>query len=240
MKMMVGSLRLLLLFLWVLFGIVAGLFSPLMSVRIHQLLIKYWHRAVLLFVGIKPSFSGARPEKGALMVSNHVSWLDISVLGSRYPVVFLANNEISSWPVLGYLIRKAGTLFIHRGKGSVHAISSINSTLARQQSVAIFPEGKTTDGKDVARFQPRLFQAAIDADTTVQPLVIRYQNCRNEIQIEVSYAGDINFVQSLWRVVCLPYKSVSAHLFEPLAGFQSRDDLSKCAEEKIRERLQIY
>lgn len=228
------------LLLWVLFGIIVGLFSSLMSLRVHQLLIKYWHRAVLLFVGIKPVFSGVKFEKGALMVSNHVSWLDISVLGSRYPVVFLAKNEISSWPVLGYLIRKTGTLFIHRGKGSIHVISSINSTLSRQQSVAIFPEGKTTDGKGLARFQPRLFQAVIDADKTVQPVVIRYLNRRNEIQTEVSYAGDLNFVQSLWRVLCLPYKSVSVHLFDPLAGFQSRDDLSKCAEEKIRERLQIY
>ena len=238
MSKIIGVLRFCGLVILVLAGLIAGLVSPLMSYKFYRQFITTWHQAVVWIVGVKTEYTGVGFASGALIVSNHVSWLDISVLGSRYPVTFLAKAEIASWPVLGYVVRKAGTLFIARGKGSAGAVESVSSALSINQSVVIFPEGKTTDGLDVARFAPRLFQAAMNACQPVQTLGLRYHDRRGDVLTDVSYVGDISFMQSLWNVLCVRGKSVKIHLFSPVSDPESRDSVSKNARKQIREWLQ--
>jgi 1-acyl-sn-glycerol-3-phosphate acyltransferase len=237
MSKIIGVLRFFGLMVLVLAGLIAGLVSPLMSGKFHRQFIKKWHQAVVWIVGVQTEYSGAGFADGALIVCNHVSWLDISVLGSRYPVIFLAKAEIAGWPVLGYVVRKAGTLFIARGKGSAGAVESISSALSVNQSVVIFPEGRTTDGLDVARFAPRLFEAAIRTGQPVQALGLRYHDGYGDILTDVSYVGDMSFMQSLWKVLCVRGKSVKIHLFDPVSGPKSRDSVSKNAREQIRDWL---
>jgi len=233
----IGVLKLFGLLVLVLGGLIAGLASSVMSCKFHRQFIKKWHQAAVWIVGIQTEYSGAGFSNGALIVCNHVSWLDILVLGSRYPVIFLAKAEIAGWPVLGYVVRKAGTLFIARGTGSAGAVESISGALSMNQSVVIFPEGKTTDGLDVARFAPRLFQAAISTDKPIQALGLHYHDCRGGTLIELSYIGDISFMQSLWKVLCVRGKSVKIHLFSPVSVPESRDSVSKNAREQIRNWL---
>jgi 1-acyl-sn-glycerol-3-phosphate acyltransferase len=237
MNKVIGVLRFCGLVILVLAGLIAGLVSPLMSYQFHCQFITKWHRAVVWIVGIKMEYSGAEFTSGALIVCNHVSWLDISVLGSRYPVIFLAKAEILGWPVLGYVVRKAGTLFIARGNGSASAAESITGALSSNQAVVIFPEGKTTDGLDVARFAPRLFQAAINTGRPVQALGLHYHDSPGNTLTDVSYVGDISFMQSLWKVLCVRGKSVKIHLFSAVSDPESRDSVSKNAREQIRKWL---
>ncbi len=168
------------------------------------------------------------------MVSNHVSWLDISVIGSELPVIFLAKGEIARWPVLGFIIKTAGTLFIDRGKGAKDANARLSESLSKNRSVLIFPEGTTTDGHSVKRFYPRLVQSAIDSKTCVQPVALRYSDKDGNLLPRVSYARNMTFLQSLWQIVCLGRIRVHVRIFELLAPSDSRDWIAKEAELKIR------
>ena len=118
--------------------------------------------------------SGAwRPApQAAYLVSNHISWLDVLVIGSIRPVCFLAKSEISQWPLIGYLARRAGTLFIKRGQGVQSATRAVTDCLRHGHSVVVFPEGTTSDGSQVKPFYPRLFSVVENHETMVQPLAL--------------------------------------------------------------------
>jgi len=216
----------------------AGLFCSILSVflthGLYQKVTRLWHKGVLWAVGIQCEFSGAMPAPGVLVVSNHVSWLDISVIGSRMPVVFLAKGEIASWPILGFIIKTAGTLFIDRGRGASDAKARLSESLTNNQAVLIFPEGTTTDGRSVNRFHPRLMQSAIDSNARVQPVALHYFSKDGKLIPEVSYTRNMTFLQSLWQTVCLGRIRVHVQVFELLVPSDSRDRLAREAEVKIR------
>ncbi|NKB75694.1 MAG: hypothetical protein GKR96_01315 [Gammaproteobacteria bacterium] len=131
---------------------------------------------MLHILGIRCELSGDEFSAGSLLVSNHVSWADICLIGSAFPVTFLAGSKIGKWPVLGWLMNKAGTLFIDRGRGAERASREVANLLATGNSVAIFPEGRTSDGKSVGKFHARLYQAATAANKNVQAVGIRYED----------------------------------------------------------------
>ena len=124
-----------------------------------------WYRRVLACLNIRVSVTGQPAEAPCLVVCNHISWLDILVLGSAVPVAFLSKAEVAQWPLISRLSRAGGTLFIKRGgEGAArHSIEGIRKAFRRQQSVAVFPEGTTGKGHTVLPFHPRLFAAAIES-----------------------------------------------------------------------------
>lgn len=115
------------------------------------------------------------PSAGArLIVSNHVSWLDILVIGSVSPACFLSKSEVRRWFAFGFLAARFGTVFMRRGSGAGNALDAINARLSQGMAVAVFPEGTTTDGTAIRPFYPRMLAAAIDAGVPVQPVALRY------------------------------------------------------------------
>ena len=95
-------------------------------------------------LGLHIRWHGPAPQANALVVSNHISWCDIPILGGLAPVRFLSKAEVADWPLIGWLARQAGTLFIQRGGGQARQVkSAIRSALASGESVLIFPEGTT-------------------------------------------------------------------------------------------------
>ncbi len=231
----IGLARILVLVVLALAGVLAGSFSGLLSTRTYLKLATVWHFCVTRIVGVDCRFNAEKHKPGALVVCNHVSWLDISVIGSRFPVVFLARSEIARWPILGWIIKKAGTLFIERGKGSRAAVKEIADSLRRNQSVLIFPEGRTTDGSAVTRFQPRLFQSAIDSDAMIQPVAIRYVDKCGQRVDRMSWHGNLSFLASLWRTVCGPGIVASIQVFQSIPATCSRDSLGQKAESCVKQ-----
>lgn len=171
--------RVALLALHVLFGV---LLSPVILARhshgglgTNPRLICWWHNRLADILAIRISVEGHRPLPPALLVSNHVSWLDIVVLGSLTHTHFLSKHEVRDWPVIGWLAARAGTLFIRRGSGEAGTISEqIAERLRADGLLTLFPEGTTTDGREVRPFFSRLFAAAIDTGTDVIPVALRY------------------------------------------------------------------
>lgn len=158
-----------------------------------------WFGAI---VGLHVSKEGKMPDKPCLLVSNHVSWLDIIVLGSFSPAYFVAKSDILAWPVIGYLAKQGGTLFVRRGeKQQAKAISEEMVWLLKQnRTVIAFPEGTTTNGETVLPFHASLFQAALLTKATVQPVAIQYLG---KAKGYAPFIGEDAFVPHLVRMLSL-------------------------------------
>src|SRR5690606_21575452 len=108
-----------------------------------QPVARHWFRLVLLVMGVRRRVFGAPAPGPVLVASNHVSWLDIVVLGSHIGSCFVSKSEVAAWPLVGWLARQGGTLFIHRGRhDSAERIAhDMTARLLRGHRVLFFPEG---------------------------------------------------------------------------------------------------
>jgi 1-acyl-sn-glycerol-3-phosphate acyltransferase len=138
--------------------------------------ICWWARTVCRIFGVRRRVSGAIGAGPLLVAANHISWIDIQLLHSVAPMGFVGKAEISTWPVVGWLARIGGTVFHERGshRSASGVATTMSDRLQEGGKVAIFPEGGILPGPGVKRFHARLFGAAIDTDTPVQPVMIRY------------------------------------------------------------------
>lgn len=141
------------------------------------------------------------PQTHGLWVSNHISWLDIPVVGSVAPVFFLSKAEIGEWFIFGKLARAGGTLFIKRGSGDSGGVSGQISDFLRQgSSVVFFPEATTTDGTKIKKIYGKLLQSAIDTDLPICPLVVAYVDKDGRLSDDAAYYGKRTMLDSLRRV----------------------------------------
>ena len=135
-----------------------------------------WSRAVGWIIGMRVAVDGATPTGAFLLVSNHLSYVDIILLASRLPCVFVSKAEVADWPVLGWLARSAGTIFVDRGRGRdlVRVSEEIGATLQAGQGVVLFPEGTSTQGAEVTAFRSSLLAPAAELGLPVRYASIRY------------------------------------------------------------------
>ncbi len=162
--------------------------------------VRHWHQHVCRALEVSVETRG-EVHPGVLYVCNHISWLDIPVLGAQLPGVrFLSKAEVRRWPVIGWLASRAGSLFIERGKGQ-DSVQKVAQALQQGHSVLIFPEGTTTDGLSLRRFHPRLLQAAQHAGAAIQPIALRYLDRHGAPNPRVAYIDDDSFGETLQRIV---------------------------------------
>lgn len=197
----------------------------------------WWHQRVLHALGITINIHGTAEDSATLFVANHLSWLDIHLIGSHLPVRFLSKAEVRDWPVFGWLANRAGTLYIPRGSKSAseQANQIMQQTLSDDQHVVLFPEATTTDG-NIKRFHGRLMQSAIDAQCLIQPVAIRYPDGNGSpVHAAVLYTGRTSFMQSAINVMAARNLSAELYFLEPINTQNlSRDTLASSAEEQIR------
>ena len=213
---------------------------PRLDAHARRLRIRGWSRRLLHVMGIDVRMTGTLGHPNVLVVANHVSWLDIFALHAVGPVRFIAKSEIARWPVIGWLVAGAGTLFIERARRhDTHRVNAeIAQALANGDIVAVFPEGTTSDGRDVLPFKASLLQPIIDAAGTIQPVAIRYRTQAGERSAVPVYTDDITFAGSFWRVCGARRLVVDlvAGAPQPVTG-RHRRDLAREAEAAIRSAL---
>jgi 1-acyl-sn-glycerol-3-phosphate acyltransferase len=193
--------RALLVVLWVIAGLLAvTLVFPLASRRVKACMNQGWSRCLMALCGVRTTVLGDPVRTGAVLwVANHVSWVDIFVLNRVRPTSFIAKSEIRRWPVIGWLVAGAGTVFIERGRR--HAVRAVGHEMKRRfdggEVIGLFPEGTTSPGFDVAPFHSSLFDAAIRAQVDIQPvaLLFFYKGKRSD---GAAFVGEQNLVQNLW------------------------------------------
>ncbi|MFF7708147.1 1-acyl-sn-glycerol-3-phosphate acyltransferase [Pseudomonas sp. NPDC007930] len=182
---------------------------------------------------------GALPATPMLWLSNHVSWMDIAVIGQLAPISFLSKDEVRRWPVAGWLATRAGTFYIRRGAGDSQRLrQDMAEHLHRRGPVLIFPEGTTTDGRDVRTFHGRLLACAVESGAPVQPVALRY--LRNGQPCDVApFVGDDDMLSHLMRVLSAGPIDVEVHLLPPIASRgQERAALAHAAQGAVRTVLQ--
>ena len=179
-------------------------------------------------------------DGNVLLVANHVSWLDVFVLNSVHPVRFVARADLARWPLVGRMLRKVGTLFVERARklDSRRVNERTSNALASGDIVAVFPEGKTSDGSDVLPFKSSLLQPIVDANGHVQPIALRYRNATGEVSIIPAYIDNMTMLASLWRITGARSLVVDVHAPPMLAAQKMhRRDLARSAESAIRQVL---
>ena len=180
---------------------VAALF-PLYGNSRRSRAVSRWSARLLAILNVKPSVQGAPPaiaNRAAVLVANHVSWLDIQLIHSVWQVRFVAKSEVRRWPLIGWLSARTGTLFIERGKHR-HAArinQSIHAAFQQGDAIGVFPEGTTTDGKELTRFHASLLQPAVDERAIVCPVALRYLDESGNINVNASYVGDTTLMESM-------------------------------------------
>lgn len=173
--------------------------------------VQYFCRQLCKVFNLEVQVHGVIPREPALWVSNHVSWLDIAVLGSGARVFFLAKAEIGKWPLLGKLAKGGGTLFIKRGSGdSIKIKEQITSFLKQDIPVLFFPEATTSDGSRIKKIYGRILGAAIEANRPVQICLICYVNQHGQLDMVAPFIDNISFADHVKNVLEMP--KVTAHL----------------------------
>ncbi len=184
----------------------AALLFPFYAKATRQRAISRWSRRLLAHLCVCPQVRGAPPlipHRAAVLVANHVSWLDIQLIHSVWPVRFVAKAEVRSWPLIGWLSARAGTLFIERGnhRHAAQVNQSIHAAFEQGYAVGVFPEGTTTDGHKLARFHASLLQPAVDEGAVIYPVALRYLDETGAINVRASYVGETSLAQSLRMIL---------------------------------------
>jgi 1-acyl-sn-glycerol-3-phosphate acyltransferase len=223
---------------------ISALVFPFISRSAQLRIIQRWSRGVLDILHVRLHRQGTIPGDSipTVIVSNHVSWLDIWLIHSVNPVRFVAKSDIRSWPVVGWLVERAGTIFIQREKRHDTARTNrlIIDTLIRGERVGMFPEGTTTDGSELKPFHASLFQPAVGAGARIVALALRYPGAQGTPNLDAAYAGDRSLRESL-RLI-LRHRSLRAELI--VAGVfdvsgKTRREIAREAEQLIASALAL-
>lgn len=199
-----------------------------------------WSMKLLSILKVEVVVKGdpdAAHRSGALLVANHVSWMDIYVLFSVVRTRFVSKAEVRGWPLIGRLAEAAGTLFLAREKKSdaMRINQMMASHLREGDCLTFFPEGTTSDGSGLMPFFPSLFQPAVDAEAQVWPVRIHYLTPDGDHCRDAAYYGGTSLGESLVRIARLKAVRVEVHFLAPIPskGLRRRE-LAGAAEAAIR------
>ena len=179
---------------------------PRLSVAKRHVRVQVWSLVMLDRLGIQLVVEGSPPIVGPmLLVSNHISWVDIAVMHATRHCRFVSKDEIARWPVVSTLANAADTLYITREsrRDAMRVVHQMAECLQGGDVLAIFPEGTTGDGSTLLPFHANLLQAAISAGAPVQPVALQFVDAASgQISFAPCYVGDDTLWQSLWRTLC--------------------------------------
>ncbi|WP_136413131.1 lysophospholipid acyltransferase family protein [Herbaspirillum sp. ST 5-3] len=185
---------------------VCALIFPLIDAAGRQGHVRRWSRELLALCNVAVQIrhaQGVQDAPRALIVANHVSWLDIFVINMFHPCRFVAKSDIRDWPLIGWLCEKTGTIFISRGKlRDVRRIyQGLVTSLHAGDHVAFFPEGTTAPQGTLLPFHANLFEAAIEAEVPVQPYAVRYVDKEGRLHPAADFVGEMSFLESMLTVL---------------------------------------
>jgi 1-acyl-sn-glycerol-3-phosphate acyltransferase len=181
----------------------------------------------------------ARLDSGALVVGNHVSWIDIYVVNAWRPTPFVSKAEVRSWPVVGWLAQQLDTIFLQREKRSdaKRIMHELAQRLVRGELMCVFPEGTTSLGRDLLPFHSNLFQAPVSAACPVQPICLMYEDANGRQSEAPAYIDDLTLPFTLNAM--LRDTPLTAHLYvcDAIAPGADRRVLARQAQAAVETAL---
>lgn len=217
-----------------------GLAFPLLKPAQRDRAIMAWARRLLKVLGVRAQIDAAPSlPGGALLVCNHVSWLDIYLIHAAQRVHFVSKSEVRAWPVAGWLAHKTGTLFLERGRraDTARVNAEMRALMHAGAWVAVFPEGTTSDGRALRRFLPSLLQPAVELDCPIVPAALRYRTLAGEYSAAPAYIDEMSLWQSFWQIVSEPGLVAELHFGEPILPDRHRRELAEQAEQSVARLL---
>ena len=209
------------------------------SVRRHAI-IRSWSRDILHIAGVDVRAVGfpTDSERPVTLIANHVSWADIFALNTQRACHFIAKAELRQWPIAGRLLANVGTIFINRSdRKETHRLKRVvHELLDAGETVAVFPEGTTSDGHNVLKFHASLLEPIVASEGEVWVVAIRYFRGRsNERTDAAAYIGDMTLLQSLHMIHDAAGVVAELHFIEAIncAGLNRRE-VARRAEAAIR------
>lgn len=225
------KLRFARVFLHVMRGVATCAFIfPWIASPKREALVRRWSFQLLALCKVRVKFidqSGGQIADHALIIANHVSWLDIFVINSWQACHFVAKADIRSWPIAGWLSAQAGTIFLARGKQrEVRRIyEGLVHQLEQNKRIAFFPEGTTGAQGGLLPFHANLFEAAIEAKVPVLPFAVRYVDAQGQLHPAADFIGEMTFAESMKAI--LQAGGLTAELIQlpniPTDGAHRRD-----------------
>lgn len=203
--------------------------------------VQLWSQQLLRIFRVRVKMNLTTLGSGTMVVANHLSWLDIFVINSLSPCRFVAKSDIRSWPLLGWLAERAGTIYITRGsKADVKRIYQyLIDEIKAGERIAFFPEGTTSLQGQVLPFHANLFEAAIHAQVAIQPIALRYLNERGELNNAIDFVGDMSFAASMTQILLSGEVIVELQALTPISSTdQHRRDLAVAAQLAVVHALQ--
>jgi lyso-ornithine lipid O-acyltransferase len=197
-------------------------------------------RRVLGCLGIRLVIEGQPPARG-LVVSNHLSYLDIVLYAAAAPCCFVSKSEVRRWPVFGGLARAGATIFLDRAsqKSASAAVSEMARRLEIPVPILLFPEGTSSDGAQVLRFHARLFQPAVEAQAPVTEAAIGYRHTDGAGEEEICWHGNADFVPHLWKVLGIRGICARIRFGQPKMYSDARMAARRTQAEVTRMRVQM-
>lgn len=232
------------LLLHILSGLFQSIIYPHFSRSVQRYMVRKWARKMLGILNVELSWSGSLPpedEQRVILIANHISWLDIMIILTIYPVRFVAKSEVLSWPLLNILCRKVGTIFIKREKrnDTMRVNQDISEALVAGDSIAIFPEGTTSDGTVLLHFHASLLQSAATVEASLYPVAINYRDMSGAHNAAVAYVN-VTIVESLRHILQQPAIKAELIFLERISCTgKNRRELTRLSEHAISEALQL-
>lgn len=203
-------------------------------------IVQRWMRRGSRVLGLNIQVSGEPYSKSAVLVSNHISWLDIVAIAATTPVTFVSKSDLQHWPIVGVLAEATGTVFIKRGNiFSVHrTLGYLSEIIDSGRKTVFFPEGTTTRGDTVNKFNSGLFESANSAMCPVQPIAISYFHEGKADREIAPYVDDDRFVTHLWNLFRVGKIQVQLDFMDELpANRYTRYELASFCQNRIAEML---
>lgn len=222
-------------------GALLAALLPVLPAAERDAALRGWARGALRTLGVRLVVRGRLPRRRALLVANHVSWLDVLAVLAVAPARLLAKREVRGWPLVGGLAAAAGTVFVDRSRPRdlPATVARVAAALRGGRPVAVFPEGTTWCGEAVGcrpgrGFRPAMFQAAIDAGAPVVPLRLGYR-CADGDAAPAAFLGDETLWRSLGRVLATRELTVSVAVGAALHPARDADRrvLARAAESAV-------
>jgi 1-acyl-sn-glycerol-3-phosphate acyltransferase len=227
--------------LHILFVIPLCLLILISTKKQQEKIIQFWCKRLLSIFEMNVEVQGLEiflsNKKQYLIVANHISWMDIIVIQSIKPSIFVAKSDVASWPLFGWVAQMTGTIFIKREKVSdiKKALKKMKRRLTKR-SVCIFPEGTSTNGRYLLPFKSNLFQSSIDTHKSILPLCLRYKQ-KGIYSDKVAFIGDMSLVDSIIKIKNESDMSVEVDVLQPIRPRGNRKELAVYIQEILHKNL---
>tara|TARA_Y100000022_G_C13224711_1_gene364239 strand:+ start:209 stop:1015 length:807 start_codon:yes stop_codon:yes gene_type:complete len=212
------------------------IFVQFISKRTSEKIVQIFHKLLLWLININIEVTGERNinDMPTLYISNHLSYLDIPVLGSTLNGRFVAKIEISKWPLIGYLSKVGNTIFINRNLRFLkNNKSMILDYISKGDNIILFPEGTTSDGIRVLKFKSSLLTSLEQKNILIQPIVISYKSINGMplnrwLKPIIAWYGDMDLKPHIINILKLFSIKVKVTFLPPFNGrdFRNRKDMT--------------